>query len=68
MQACSLSARNLACRRGDRVLFRGLNFDLKAGEALHITGTNGIGKTSLIRILALTFAVFRAFRAAATTW
>ena len=52
MQACSLSASNLACRRGDRVLFDGLNLELKAGEALHIAGTNGIGKTSLMRILA----------------
>ncbi|MDN3646037.1 heme ABC exporter ATP-binding protein CcmA [Pontixanthobacter aestiaquae] len=52
MQACSLSATNLACRRGDRVLFRGLGLELKASEALHITGNNGIGKTSLMRILA----------------
>lgn len=52
MQACSLSASNLACRRGDRILFRGLSFTLEGGQAMHITGTNGIGKTSLMRILA----------------
>ena len=48
----SLKATKLACRRGDRLLFRGLSFELGAGEALHITGANGTGKTTLIRALA----------------
>jgi heme exporter protein A len=52
MQACRLSARDLACRRGDRVLFAGLSFALEPGQALQVTGANGIGKSSLIRILA----------------
>ncbi len=52
MQECRLAAFDLACRRGDRVLFRGLSLALGAGAALHITGANGIGKSSLIRILA----------------
>lgn len=47
-----LSATDLACRRGDRVLFRGLSLDLGPGAALHVTGANGIGKSSLLRILA----------------
>jgi heme exporter protein A len=34
------------------LLFAGLSFDLHAGEALAITGRNGAGKTSLIRIIA----------------
>lgn len=51
MQA-QLSATNLACRRGDRLLFRKLSFALNAGEALHLTGANGTGKTTLIRALA----------------
>lgn len=56
MQPCPaparLAARDLACRRGDRVLFAGLSLALEAGEALHVSGPNGIGKSSLIRILA----------------
>jgi len=47
-----LSASNLACRRGERVLFRGLSLALGAGEALQVSGPNGTGKSSLIRILA----------------
>ncbi len=52
MQACHLGAEGLACRRGERVLFAGLGFTLAPGEALQVTGANGIGKSSLIRILA----------------
>ncbi len=52
MQECRLSANDLACRRGDRVLFSGLSFDLVPGDALQIAGPNGIGKSSLLRILA----------------
>lgn len=47
-----LAATDLACRRGERLLFRGLSLALAPGEALHVTGANGIGKSSLIRILA----------------
>ena len=52
MQACRIAASDLACRRGDRVLFGGLSLALSAGEALHVAGANGIGKSSLIRLLA----------------
>ena len=52
MQACRLSATELACRRGERVLFRGLSLALGPGEAMQISGANGIGKSSLLRILA----------------
>ncbi len=51
MQA-SLAAKDLACRRGDRVLFTGLDLSLASGGAVHVTGPNGIGKSSLIRLLA----------------
>jgi heme exporter protein A len=52
MQDCSLAAHDLACRRGDRVLFAGLSLALAPGEACQVVGANGIGKSSLIRILA----------------
>jgi len=48
----SLIAENLACRRGERLLFRRLSFRLEAGAACHVTGANGAGKTTLIRALA----------------
>ncbi len=52
MDACRLAAHNLACRRGDRVLFAKLSFALESGGALRLAGSNGIGKSSLIRMLA----------------
>ncbi len=55
MQACassSLSCYDLALRRGDRVLVHGLTLALGPGEAFHITGANGIGKTTLLRAFA----------------
>jgi heme exporter protein A len=52
MEPASLSATDLACRRGARLLFRGLSFELGQGQALQIVGPNGTGKSSLLRILA----------------
>jgi len=52
MQRGHIHARDLACRRGERILFARLSLELRAGEALHVTGPNGTGKSSLIRILA----------------
>ncbi|GGC25402.1 cytochrome c biogenesis ATP-binding export protein CcmA [Novosphingobium marinum] len=52
MQECRLAARDLACRRGERILFAGVSFALEPGEALQLVGPNGIGKSSLIRIVA----------------
>jgi heme exporter protein A len=47
-----LEARDLACLRGERVVFAGLSFALAAGEALLLVGRNGAGKSSLLRLLA----------------
>lgn len=52
MEGCRLSVKDLACRRGDRLLFSGLGFELTPGDALQIAGPNGTGKSSLLRILA----------------
>jgi heme exporter protein A len=48
----SLHVEGLCLARGERVLFRDLALDLKAGEALALTGRNGAGKTSLLRAIA----------------
>lgn len=52
MQASGLTARELFCRRGDRLLFGSLDLRADGGDAIHLVGPNGIGKTSLLRILA----------------
>jgi heme exporter protein A len=51
-EAARLSARDLACRRGNRLLFSAVDFDLEAGDAVWLRAANGYGKTSLLRILA----------------
>ena len=47
-----LSGRGVRCVRGGREVFSGLDFDASAGEALAVTGSNGSGKTSLLRLIA----------------
>lgn len=47
-----LAGDNLACIRGGREVFAGLNFSLSGGEALVVTGRNGAGKSSLLRMIA----------------
>ncbi|MEO8155703.1 MAG: cytochrome c biogenesis heme-transporting ATPase CcmA [Rhizobacter sp.] len=48
----ALSAVDLACRRGEGVLFKGLQFEVKPGQVVWLRGANGRGKTSLLRLLA----------------
>jgi heme exporter protein A len=48
----SLRLVDVACRRGDRLLFSGLNETLASGELLWLRGGNGRGKTSLLRLVA----------------
>jgi heme exporter protein A len=47
-----LEAQDLACWRGERAVFAGLSFNLAPGGALLLTGANGAGKSSLLRLLA----------------
>ena len=47
-----LSARQLAARRGERLLFRGLDLSLRPGEIVWLQGRNGRGKTTLLRMLS----------------
>ena len=46
-----LEAADLACERGGRKLFHGMCFSVANGDTVRITGANGSGKTSLLRIL-----------------
>ncbi len=50
--ATGLSGRGLACRRGERPVFAGLDFLLPPGGALILRGANGSGKSSLLRLMA----------------
>src|SRR6478609_4531657 len=42
----------IRCVRGGREVFSRLNFEVSSGEALAVTGPNGSGKTSLLRLIA----------------
>lgn len=46
-----LEAADLACERGGRKLFHRMSFSVANGDTVRITGANGSGKTSLLRIL-----------------
>lgn len=46
-----LSVHDLACARGERLLFKDMHFTVGAGELLLVQGGNGQGKTSLLRLL-----------------
>jgi heme exporter protein A len=46
-----LKACNVHLWRGERHVLRGVSCELGAGEALHVYGPNGSGKTSLLRVI-----------------
>jgi heme exporter protein A len=52
MTAAQLEFRQIACLRGDRLLFENMSFTLNAGNAAIVRGANGAGKSSLLRIAA----------------
>jgi heme exporter protein A len=47
-----LEGSGLACIRGGREVFAGLDFAVEGGEALLVTGRNGVGKSTLLRVIA----------------
>ena len=48
----ALSAEDIACSAGYRLLFEAVGFELHTGEWLQLTGPNGSGKTTLLRAIA----------------
>jgi heme exporter protein A len=46
-----LRVSSLSCSRGNKPLFADVSFELNSGQALHLEGDNGVGKTSLLRIV-----------------
>lgn len=51
-QEAGIQAQDLTVRRGSEVLFKALNFDLRGGQLVWLRGSNGSGKTSLLRVIA----------------
>lgn len=51
MDQNQLSLVNLSCERDERLLFAQLNGEFSAGDIIHIAGPNGVGKTTLMRII-----------------
>ena len=47
----TLSFHQLGCNKGGRQLFQGVNCSLQSGQWLYVAGANGVGKTSLLRML-----------------
>lgn len=45
------SVTHLSCSRGEKRLFSGVTFSLQPGQWLHLEGDNGVGKTSLLRLV-----------------
>lgn len=46
-----LRCEKLTCVREDRILFKDLSFTIKPGEIVQVEGPNGVGKTSLFRLI-----------------
>jgi heme exporter protein A len=47
-----LKVQSLSCQRGRHLVFRDISFSLEAGALMLVTGANGSGKSSLLRVLA----------------
>ena len=59
----TLAFRDVACARGGRTLFADVSFALGGGDALIVSGPNGVGKSSLLRLAA---GILRAERGVVT--
>lgn len=52
VQDFTFAAAHLGCSRDETLLFKPVNFNLRNGEGIVVEGINGIGKTTLLRVLA----------------
>lgn len=50
--SASLSLKDIALQRGERLLIRGLSLSLEKGDGVELRGANGTGKTTLLRCIA----------------
>ena len=46
-----LKVKNINCQRSGEVVLQGLNFEVEAGKNVEIIGSNGSGKTTILRLL-----------------
>lgn len=51
-EKCALAGAKLACQRGGRLVFARLSFAIESGDLLVLRGSNGSGKSSLLRLIA----------------
>lgn len=55
----SVKLDNISLRKGYNLLISNLNLEVKSGDAISLTGQNGVGKTTLLRAIAGFFRPIR---------